>query len=366
MPMAHNRSLQGLSSALLWASLLTMELCHCLVVPPGSVARTGHAGACLRMRGGSAAKGKPDKAGLNEEALKRMLGVKYMLDLSQESDRKTLIKLVREHREEGGQFNMVKKDGEDYQIFGVVGADEDEEGGSHFDGMKGQAAQKIEAPQKGGAGSAVRNAVKDKLQYSGLQYSAADLSKMTRSEREYRMQLMAMSKDEVKMEMPGGELLNGALNLYKSWFGKKDEETGDEPTGEAFGKLLDNKLPSKGILHFRFKSRPKKTTSATASSSSPLQSAAWASARKTSVARSASSGVAKDGEEEEEVEESFLQKVQRMATPKYIATTILGIAFKVVSTVLGIVASILKSLTGRSAKSDMMRVRKQQTAAPSG
>jgi len=52
-------------------------------------------------------------------------------------------------------------------------------------------------------------------EYKGLQYTAADLSKMTRSEREYRMQLMAMSKEEVKMEMPGGELINGALNLYK-------------------------------------------------------------------------------------------------------------------------------------------------------
>jgi len=350
--------------ALLWASFL-VGVCQCLVVPLGGGAGHGDAKECLRMRGGSAAKGKPDKAGLNEEALKRMLGVKYMLDLSQESDRKTLIKLVREHREEGGQFNMVKKDGEDYQIFGVVSGDEEEEGGSHFDGMKGQAAQRIEAPQKGGAGSAVQNAVKDKLQYKGLQYSAADLSKMTRSEREYRMQLMAMSKEEVKMEMPGEGLISGALDLYKSWFGKKEEDTGDEPTGEAFDKLLDNKLPSKGVLHFRFKSKPKKTTSATVASSAPLQSASWASARKTSVARSASGAAGKEGGEEDEAGESFLQRVQRIASPRFIASTILGIALRVATAVLGIVSSLLKAITGRSAAADMRRVRKQQTAAAS-
>lgn len=34
-------------------------------------------------------------------------------------------------------------------------------------------------------------------EYKGLKYTAEDFSKMTRSEAEYRRQLMAMSKEEV-------------------------------------------------------------------------------------------------------------------------------------------------------------------------
>eukprot|EP00285_Hemiselmis_virescens_P009566 CAMPEP_0173385096 /NCGR_PEP_ID=MMETSP1356-20130122/7690_1 /TAXON_ID=77927 ORGANISM="Hemiselmis virescens, Strain PCC157" /NCGR_SAMPLE_ID=MMETSP1356 /ASSEMBLY_ACC=CAM_ASM_000847 /LENGTH=233 /DNA_ID=CAMNT_0014340747 /DNA_START=342 /DNA_END=1043 /DNA_ORIENTATION=- len=229
--------------------------------------------------------------------------------------------------------------------------------------MKGQAAQVVQAPQKGGSGAAVQQAVKDKLQYKGLQYSAADFSKMTRSEAEYRRQLMAMSKEEVKMEMPGGELINGAIGLYKSWFGKKEEANDDEPTGEAFERLLENKLPAKGILHFRFKAKPKRTTTTSSSASStPLASASWAAARKTSVARGATAAGSASKEDGEEVEESFLQKVQRMVTPRYIATTLFGIALKVATTVLSILSSLLKALTGRSQKADLKRVRKMQAA----
>ena len=38
-------------------------------------------------------------------------------------------------------------------------------------------------------------------EYKGLKYTAEDFSKMTRSEAEYRRQLMAMSKEEVSLKI---------------------------------------------------------------------------------------------------------------------------------------------------------------------
>ena len=183
-----------------------------------------------------------------------LTGVKYMLDMSQEGDRKTLVKLVREHQNGGGDFNMVKKDGVDYAIHGVEVADEESTTSDHFAGMKGQAA-KVTAPVAKSAGKNMENAIKDKLQYKGLQYTAADFAKMGKSEAEYRRQLMAMSKQELKMELPGGDILNGAISFFGGMFGGKKEEANRDATEEELCTAIDRKLPSKGVLHFRFKVR---------------------------------------------------------------------------------------------------------------
>jgi hypothetical protein len=63
----------------------------------------------------------------------------------------------------GGDFNMVKKDGEDYAIPGVE-VEEPSETSSHFDGMTGKSAKAsgtAAAPKS--AASAAQNAIKDKL-----------------------------------------------------------------------------------------------------------------------------------------------------------------------------------------------------------
>ena len=91
-----------------------------------------------------------------------------------------------------------------------------------------------------------------------------------------------------------------------------------------------------------------------------LASASWANARKDALKRAADGGAAA---EEEEKEEKLADKVQRMLSPRSLAVTLVSIAWKVASTCITILGTILKALTGRSAKRDMKRIRQQQAAA---
>ena len=82
-----------------------------------------------------------------------------------------LVRLLSEgvYVQGGGDFNMVKKDGEDYAIPGVE-VEEASETSSHFDGMTGKSAQTsgaAAAPKS--AASAAQNAIKDKLRACRLQ-----------------------------------------------------------------------------------------------------------------------------------------------------------------------------------------------------
>lgn len=55
-------------------------------------------------------------------------------------------------------------------------------------------------------------------------------------------------------------------------------------------------------------------------------------------------------------------KVQRWLSPRFLGMTLVSTAWKVLSAAITIVGSIFKSVVGRSAKSDMRRVRKQQAS----
>jgi hypothetical protein len=150
------------------------------------------------MRGGSTAQ---ENAVLKEEQLRRLLGnmeissefwcdaflsqkeadvrfffcagMKYVLDMQNDDDRKRLAKMIRQHKQGAGgassillafrvfceretvcrktdnisthahtgDFNMVKLDGKDYELQGTQGETSKSQN-SHFDGMKGQTAAK--------------------------------------------------------------------------------------------------------------------------------------------------------------------------------------------------------------------------------
>merc|ERR1711998_347761 len=89
---------------------------------------------------------------------------------------------------------------------------------SHFSDL-GQGAgrtAKGEVKSKEDKLSAAKRALAAATEYKGLTYTEAELNKMPKAEAEYRRELMARSKQEVKMEMGFEQGLKAGLDVYKS------------------------------------------------------------------------------------------------------------------------------------------------------
>jgi hypothetical protein len=59
--------------------------------------------------------------------------------------------------------------------------------------------------------------------------------------------------DQVKMDMPGGDIVSGLVGMLGGMFGKKSAEEGGELSDEDAIRAIEGKLPSKGVVNFRFK-----------------------------------------------------------------------------------------------------------------
>lgn len=64
----------------------------------------------------------------------------------------------------------------------------------------------------------------------------------------------------------------------------------------------------------------------------------------------------------EEAMEPLTVRLQRWMSPRFIMMTAVSAAWRVASTVVTVVGKIVKGILGRSSKSEMKRVRKQQAA----
>jgi hypothetical protein len=59
--------------------------------------------------------------------------------------------------------------------------------------------------------------------------------------------------DQMKMDMPGGDIVSGLVGMFGGMFGKKSAEEGGELSDEDAIRAIEGKLPSKGVVNFRFK-----------------------------------------------------------------------------------------------------------------
>lgn len=59
--------------------------------------------------------------------------------------------------------------------------------------------------------------------------------------------------NQIKMDMPGGDIVSGLVGMFGGMFGKKSGEEGGEMSEEDAVRAIESKLPAKGIVNLRFK-----------------------------------------------------------------------------------------------------------------
>eukprot|EP00960_Hanusia_phi_P068230 766792-Hanusia_phi.AAC.1 len=103
----------------------------------GNVGLSLQSNALLALRGGSGANPKTQKISLDETRLQKMLGTPYTLDMSRDQDRQEVIKLIKQHRLGGGEFNAVVLNGVDFNLPGTNSLVSEKEN-EHFKELKGK------------------------------------------------------------------------------------------------------------------------------------------------------------------------------------------------------------------------------------
>jgi len=314
---------------------------------------SGHREGAKRatLRGGAAA-GKPGGA-LGEKQLERLFGKQYTLELTVPHNKATLVKLIKEHRLGGGEFNVVTLDGNEFHIPGTKGGT-DAGPSSHFSDMGKGAGKSAKGERKDTSGDkvgAARRALSAATEYRGVTYTEAELRKMPKAEAEYRRELMARSKQEVKMEMGFEGGLKAGLDVYKSVmqkFGGDDKEDAAPSAAD-----WEEKLPKRGVIQFRFKAKELQVTGS-AGPAAP-ERAAWAAQR--SAAMNRARGVAAE-ESAQSKPMSLSDRINEVISIRFVVKKAVAVVVSMASMALSIVAwawDTIRALLGSSPSADSLR-----------
>jgi hypothetical protein len=136
------------------------------------------------LRGGAG--DTPSKAvsggtALGEKQMERLFGTQYSLDLKVAHNRATLVRLVKDHRLGGGEFNAVTLDGKEYHIPGTKKGS-DTGPSSHFSDL-GQGAgrtAKGEIKSKDDKVNAAKRALAAATEYKGVTYTEASFLRFSK------------------------------------------------------------------------------------------------------------------------------------------------------------------------------------------
>eukprot|EP00802_Teleaulax_amphioxeia_P021323 Tamp_21672.p2 GENE.Tamp_21672~~Tamp_21672.p2 ORF type:complete len:267 (-),score=38.58 Tamp_21672:45-845(-) len=181
-------------------------------------------------------------------------------------------------------------------------------------------------------------------EYKGVTYTEAELNKMPKAEAEYRRELMARSKQEIKMEMGFEQGLKAGLDVYKSVMQKFGADKSDDTPSTTDWESL---LPAKGVLQCRFKAKEIQRTGKT--------DAAVALERAASLKRARGSVAA---EEEKKESLSFTDRINRVMSVKFIVIKAVEIGISIGTVALSIVAwawDTVRGLIGSSPKAEAVR-----------
>ena len=325
----------------------------------GSVACPGCASAHLRslrtLRGGSspAAATKKNAPALGERQLERLFGKPHSLDLKVAHNRATLVKLIKEHRLGGGEFHMVTLDGKDFHVPGTKKTDDGPS--AHFTDMGINMGKSAKGELKGDVSAkvnAAKAAFSAATEYKGLQYSEAELNKLPKAEAEYRRELMARSKQAVKMEMGFESGLKAGLDVYKSVmqrFGSEDTDKAGITAADAW----ESQLPTKGVLQFRYRS---KELQVTGSGDKTPEKASWAAQRASALNRAR--GAAAKTEQAAAPARPWSERMTEVVSFRFVAKKVFGLAWSVGSAAVAVAAwawDSLRGLVAGSPKASAMR-----------
>ena len=303
------------------------------------------------LRGGAS----PAKAGgtLGEKQLERLFGKQYTLDVTVAHHKTTLIKLIKDHRLGGGDFNVVTLNGKEYHIPGTKG-DSESESSSHFSDMGQGAGKSAKGERKDESGdkvNAAKRALAAAADYRGVTYTEAELRKMPKAEAEYRRELMARSKQEVKMEMGFESGLKVGLDIYKSLkqkFGA--DEAKDSPLPAAD---WEQQLPQKGVIQFRFKAKEMQVTGA---GSAHPKKAAWAAQRSAAISRAR--GAATEAQGAPKKPHSLTDRINEVISIRFVVRKAVEAGVSLASVALSVVAwawETARGLLGSSPSADSLR-----------
>lgn len=317
-------------------------------------------GLALRaLRGGSAT---AKSAGtLGEKQLERLFGKQYTLDLTVPHNKATLIKLIKDHRLGGGEFNVVTLDGKEYRIPGTKG-DSEAGASSHFNDLGQGAGKSAKGEKKDAPGdkvNAAKRALAAAADYRGVTYTEAELRKLPKAEAEYRRELMARSKQEVKMEMGFESGLKAGLDIYKSVMQKFGGDDKDSPPSAAD---WEQQLPKRGVVQFRFKAKELKVTGS--AGQVPLEKAAWAVQR--SAAMSRARGVADEARATEKKNASFTDRVNEVISIRFVVKKAFEAGMALASVAVSVAAwawDTLRGLLGSSSSPSTASLRAARSAA---
>ena len=118
---------------------------------------------------------------LGEKQMERLFGTQYSLDLKVAHNRATLVRLVKDHRLGGGEFNAVTLDGKEYHIPGTKKGS-DTGPSSHFSDL-GQGAgrtAKGEIKSKDDKVNAAKRALAAATEYKGVTYTEASFLRFSK------------------------------------------------------------------------------------------------------------------------------------------------------------------------------------------
>ena len=136
------------------------------------------------LRGGAGdtpSKAVSEGAALGEKQMERLFGAQYSLDLKVAHNRATLVRLVKDHRLGGGEFNAVTLDGKEYHIPGTKKGS-DTGPSSHFSDL-GQGAgrtAKGEIKSKDDKVNAAKRALAAATEYKGVTYTEASFLRFSK------------------------------------------------------------------------------------------------------------------------------------------------------------------------------------------